>query len=307
VKFLRSTLLREAPKIKYQLIKNNPEHPIAKWAKILQVERSGYYAWESRREALEKREEHLKEAIRKEFEASRGTYGPDRIIVQLRKKGEKIGRKKYAEYMAELGLDSCHNKHRTRSLTNSKKARGEGYPNILRDQYFPLVPRMGLSSDITYIKTDEGFLYYCAIKDIVTGEVLGDHMADRLTKDLVLNAILAMLAKHKLAKGCIFHNDRGSQYTSHAVMGLLKQYGLCQSFSRVGMPGDNAWVESFFATLKKELIYRTHYETKDSVKAAVFEYTYCFYNVKRIQKKLGYMSPGEYFGSLRKERLAAVA
>jgi putative transposase len=228
-------------------------------------------------------------------------------MVQLRKKGEKIVRKKFAEYMTELGLDSCHNRHRTRSLTNSKKARGEGYPNILRDHYFPIVPRMGLSSDITYLKTDEGFLYCCAIKDIVTGEVLGDHMADRLTKDLVTNAILAMLAKHKLAKGCIFHNDRGSQYTSHAVIDLLKQYGLCQSFSRVGMPADNAWVESFFATLKKELIHRTHYETKDSVKAAVFEYTYCFYNVKRIQKKLGYMSPGEYLGSLRKERLAAVA
>ena len=90
-------------------------------------------------------------------------------------------------------------------------------------------------------------------------------------------------------------------------MDLLKQYGLCQSFSRVGMPGDNAWVESFFATMKKELIHRTHYETKESVKAAVFEYIYCFYNVKRIQKKLGYMSPGEYLSSLKTERLAAVA
>jgi len=245
--------------------------------------------------------------IKKEFEANRGTYGPDRITVQLRKIGEKIGRKKCAEYMAELGLDSCHNKHRTRSLTNSKKARGEGYPNILRDHYFPIVPRMGLTSDITYLRTGEGFLYHCVIKDILTGEVLGDHMADRMTKELVVNAILTMLAKHRLKKGCIFHSDRGSQYTSQAVMDLLKQYGLCQSFSRVGMPGDNAWVESFFATMKKELIHRTHYETKESVKAAVFEYIYCFYNVKRIQKKLGYMSPGEYLSSLRSERLAAVA
>jgi putative transposase len=83
-----------------------------------------------------------------------------------------------------------------------------------------------------------------------------------------------MLAKHKLEEGCIFHSDRGSQYTSNAVMGLLKQYGLCQSFSRVGVPGDNAWVESFFATMKKELIHRTHYETKESVKAVGFEYIY---------------------------------
>ena len=137
--------------------------------------------------------------------------------------------------------------------------------------------------------------------------MLGDHIADRMTKELVIKAILTMLAKHKLKKGCIFHSYRGSQYTSNAVMELLKQYGLCQSFSRVGMPADNAWVESFFATMKKELIHRTHYETKGSVRAAVFEYIYCFYNVKRIQKKLGYISPGEYLRSLRTERLAEVA
>ena len=209
--------------------------------------------------------------------------------------------------MADAGLDSCHNKQRKRSLTNSTKARGEGFPNILRDHCFPLVPRMGLSSDITYLRTGEGFLYHCVIKDIVTGEVLGDHLADRMTKDLVKKAIRAMLARHTLEEGCIFHGDRGSQYTSHEVRELLKQHGVCQSFSRVGMPADNAWAESFFATMKKELIHRTHYETKESVKAAVFEYTYCFYNVKRIQKRLGYISPNEYLRSLRTERSAAVA
>ena len=90
-------------------------------------------------------------------------------------------------------------------------------------------------------------------------------------------------------------------------MGLLKQYGLCQSFSRVGLPVDNAWVESFFAMMKKELIHRTHYETKESVKTEVFEYIYCFYNVKKTQKKLGYVLPGEYLKTLRTERLAEVA
>ena len=87
----------------------------------------------------------------------------------------------------------------------------------------------------------------------------------------------------------------------------MKQYGLRQSFSHVGMPGDNAWSESFFATMKKELIHRTYYKTKETVRAAVFDYIYCFYNVKRIQKKLGYMSPREYFKALRTERLADVA
>ena len=273
----------------------------------MQVGRTSYYAWLQNREVAEKREAHLKKRIKEEFIKSRGTYGPDRIIAELRKTGERIGRDKCRDQMQEMALTSCHNRHKTRSLTNSKKARGDGYPNILRDQEFPIAARMGLTSDITYLKTGEGFMYHCVIRDIVTGDVLGDHMADRMTKELVVNAIKAMLARHELAKGCIFHSDRGSQYTSKAVMSLLQQYGLRQSFSRVGMPGDNAWSESFFATMKKELIHWTHYETKEAVRAAVFEYIYCFYNVSRIQKRLGYMSPREYLRSLCTDRLAIVA
>lgn len=204
--------------------------------------------------------------------------------------------------MADMQLDLCHNKHRAKSLTNSKKARGDGYPNVLRYQEFPIKPRMGLTSDNTYLRTDEWFMYHCVVRGIVTGEALGDHMADRMTKELVINAILAVVARHKLAEGCTFHSDRGSQYTSKAIMGLLQQYGLRQSFSRVGMPGDNAWSESFFATMKKELIHWTHYGTKESVRVAVFEYTYCFYNMKRIQKRLGHMSPKEYLKSLKAEK-----
>lgn len=278
-----------------------------KWAEILEIERTGYYSWLKRREDLEEREAHLKARITAVFNESRGTYGADRITAELRRKGVHLGRKRCAEYMADLNLGSCHNRHRSKSLTNSKKARGDGYANILRDQEFPIAPRMGIASDITYLRTDEGFMYHCVIRDIVNGEVLGDHMADRMTKELVINAILAVLARHKLAKGCIFHSDRGSQYTSKAVMELLKRYGFRQSFSRVGMPGDNSWSESFFATMKKELIHWTHYETKESVRAAVFEYIYGFYNVKRIQKRLGYMSPREYLRSLEIEKLKKVA
>ena len=307
MRFPRSTRLREKPKVKYRFIQDNPEYPVAKWAEMLRIERTGYYAWLRKREYLEEREAYLKKRIKEAFSKSRGTYGPDRIVAELRKTGERLGRRKCARYMAEMKLDSCHNRHKAKSLTNSKKARGDGYPHILRNQEFPIVPRMGLTSDITYLRTGEGFMYHCVIKDIVTGEVLGDHMADRMTKELVMNAILSMLARYKLEERCIFHSDRGSQYTSKAVMGLLQQYGLRQSFSRVGMPGDNSWSESFFANMKKELIYWTHYKAKEDVRAAVFEYIYCFYNVKRIQKRLEYMSPREYFKSLRTERLADVA
>ncbi|GHU69255.1 transposase [Clostridia bacterium] len=293
--------------MKYEFIQEHPEYPVTKWAWSLQIDRTGYYSWLKSREAREEREAYLKKRIKEEFEKSRGTYGPDRITQELRKDGEKIGRNKCAGYMADMDLDSRHNRHRAKSLTNSRKARGDGYPNILRNVLMPIVPRMGLVSDITYLRTDEGFMYHCMIKDLVTGEVLGDYMADRMTKELVINAFLAVTARHELLEGCIFHSDRGSQYTSKAFMDLLKNYGIRQSFSRVGMPGDNAWSESFFATMKKELIHWTHFETKSRVREAVFEYIYCFYNVTRIQKRLGYRSPKEFLRSLDWKELLAVA
>ena len=186
---------------------------MAKWAEVLKIERTGYYAWLRNRESFEDWEAHLKKRIKEEFDESRGTYGPDRVTAILRRQGERIGRKKCAEYMSDMNLNSCYNKHKSKSLTNNKKARGAGYPNILRDYEFPIVVRMGIASDITYLRTGEGFMYHYVIRDIVNGDVLGDCMVDRMTKELAINAILAMLARYKLPKGCIFHSDRGSQNT----------------------------------------------------------------------------------------------
>ena len=111
-----------------------------------------------------------------------------------------------------MSLTSCHNRHKTKSLTNSKKARDDVYPNFLRELEFLIAARMGLTSDITYLRTAEGFMYHCVIRDIVTGDVLRDYMAVRMTKYLVLNSITAMLTRTELTKGCIFLSDRGSQY-----------------------------------------------------------------------------------------------
>lgn len=128
-----------------------------------------------------------------------------------------------------------------------------------------------------------------------------------MTKELVINALLGVLAKHELMQGCIVHRDRGSQYTSRAFMSILKQYGIRQSFSRVGMPGDNAWSESFFATMKKECIHWKHFETRQQVRDTVFSYIYTFYNVSRIQKRLGYISPKEYCKRFDLKELLKVA
>jgi putative transposase len=290
--------------VKYEFILEHPEHPVSRWAAVLQINKSGYYAWRKSLKARNERESNIRKRIREEFENGRETYGPDRIVMKLRQDGEKLGRRRCASYMRDMGLKSIHGRRRTRSLTDSRKARGDGYPNILRDECFPIVPRMGLVSDITYLRTGEGFMYYCMVKDVVTGEILGDQMSERMTTDLTIGAMSAVQARHTLEDGCIFHSDRGSQYTSKAFMELLSRQGIRQSFSRVGKPGDNPWAESFFATMKKELVHWTFYRTKESIRTAVFEYVHCFYNGTRTQKRLGYLSPRQSFNSLRMKWLA---
>jgi len=196
--------------------------------------------------------------------------------------------------MKEQGLKSIHcRKKRQRSLTDSRKSRGQGYPNLVRGmanhrQY------QAVCSDITYLKSGEGWLYYCVLKDIATGEILGESYSARMSKDLVISAFQNAQSRHRLPRGTIFHSDRGSQYTSGTFKKLLEKHGIKQSFSRVGMPGDNAWAESFFATMKKECIHFNHYETRAQLQAAVFKWTNSFYNTRRVQARLDYLSPREF-------------
>ena len=270
---------------------------MAKWAAFFQVSRSGYYTFIERRERRETTEKMLKIKIKEIFDESGGTYGPDRICGVLRKNGQKASYKKVSGYMAEMGLSSVHNRHKTRSLTDSRKARGEGYENLVRGQTFDL-PLQAVCSDITYLKSGEGWLYLCVVKDIASGEILGEATSERIRKELVIKAFLNAQARHRLPRGIIFHSDRGSQYTSNAFMDTLKQYGLKQSFSRVGMPGDNAWAESFFATLKKECIHWNLFATREQLRQTVFAWIEGFYNTRRVQARLGYLSPRGYAAGL---------
>jgi putative transposase len=156
------------------------------------------------------------------------------------------------------------------------------------------LPRQAVCSDITYLRSGEGWLYLCTVKDIVTGEILGEATDESLKKQLVIKAFLNAQARHRLKPGTIFHSDRGCQYTSKDFMDTLKLYGIKQSFSRVGMPGDNAWAESFFATLKTECIRFEKFSARDELRQAVFAWIHGFYNTNRVQARLGYMSPKEY-------------
>jgi putative transposase len=266
---------------------------VAKWAKFFKVSRSGYYAYIERRDRREREDKERKAEIKRIFDESDGTYGPSRICGVLRRRGKKASYKKVSRQMTEMGLKSIHRRHKIRSLTDSRKSRGDGYPNLVRGMFFSK-PYQAVCSDITYLRSGEGWLYLCTVKDIVTGEILGEASGERMTKDLVIRAFLNAQARHGLGVGTIFHSDRGSQYTSKAFADTLAVYGVMQSFSRVGMPGDNAWAESFFATLKKECIHFNQFATRDKLQQTIFAWIEGFYNVNRVQARLGYMTPREY-------------
>ena len=266
---------------------------MARWAKFLKVSRSGYYGYLKVRKEREKSDEKRKKEITKIFNNSEGSYGPDRICGILREQGEKASYKKTSRQMNEMGLVSVYNLHKTRSLTDSRKARGKKYDNLLIEKV-PERPYEAVCSDITYLRSSEGWVYLCIVKDIVTGEILGESFGHKLKKELVIKAFLNAHARHNLLPGTIFHSDCGSQYLSKAFRNLLKSLKIRQSFSRIGRPGDNTWAESFFSIMKKECVHFKHFPTRDSVQQAVFRWIESFYNTRRVQKKLGYISPREY-------------
>ncbi|MEG3067371.1 MAG: IS3 family transposase [Syntrophaceticus schinkii] len=168
-------------------------------------------------------------------------------------------------------------------------------------------PFQAVSSDISYIRTMEGFEYLCTVKDIASGIVLAETMAEHMSSELVLVTIKKALNRWHLLAGTIFHSDRGSQYTSKKVMEYLSENQIRQSFSRVGKPGDNAWSESFFANLKKEAVHWRHFKTREEARQAIFAYIEGFYNTRRIQKRLYYLSPIQWLRRWENGHLSKVA
>lgn len=269
------------------------EYPVARWAAHFEVSNSGYYAWLKERGLRKQRDDRYAEEVRKAFVSGEGTYGVDRICGILRRNGEKASRDKVAQHMKEMGLLSIHKRRRQRSLTDSRNARDDTYPNLVHGLEIT-EPFQVITSDITYIKTGEGFEYLCKIKDVVSGIVLAESMMEHMKAELVVQAIKNAMRRWQLPEGTIFHSDRGCQYTSSAVREQLKRYNIRQSFSRVGKPGDNAWSESFFANFKKETIHWRWFPTRAQAREAVFAYIEGFYNTRRVQKRLGYLSPKQW-------------
>ena len=276
----------------YAFIKAHEEHAVAKWVRYFGVSTSGYYDWKRDRGDRDVRYAAYGDEVESIFRNSHNTYGAERIGAVLRQRGYRASFGKVKRIMRERGLRSVHVK-RVKALTDSRKARGDGYANLLRGREITK-PFEALSSDISYIPTDEGFDYLCQVKDIATGIILASCQQERMTHQLVMETIRAALKRWRLPQDCVFHSDRGSQYTSKEVMALLAKRGIHQSFSRVGMPSDNPWSESFFSILKKEAVHPFRFHSRDQARQAIFAFIETFYNRTRIQKKLGFRPPIDF-------------
>lgn len=268
--------------------------------RALKVSRSAYYDWLGL--PLSPRQEQdqaLLIQITKIFIESDSTYGHRRIKKQLQKQGIGCSNDRIRRLMQENGLISVH-KAKFKATTNSN----HNYPvapNLLQKDFTALAPGQKWVGDITYIPTNEGWLYLAAIEDLYHRKVVGWALGARMTKQLTIDALDQALARTDCQPGAIFHSDRGSQYAAYDYQDKLRENGIRQSMSAKGDCYDNACMESFFGTLKKELIYRRRFRTRTEARLAIVNYIETWYNSKRLHSGLGYMSPLEYEMKYRAE------
>lgn len=290
----------------YDLMNTETKCAKAKWAEKLGVSTSGFYNWLHERKRRQADDNTLRDKVIEVFNDGQGVYGVDRICGILRRHGDSASYPVVKRIMSQEGLKSCHCRRRQRSLTDSRKARGAEYKNLTKELEITR-PFQALSSDISYIRTGEGFDYLCQIRDVFSNTVLASCQAENMKKELVLKTLKAAQDRWHLPADVIFHSDRGSQYTAAEVKEQITAYGWKQSFSAVGRPGDNAWSESFFSILKKEIIHWRFYPTREAARQAIFEYIEGFYNRRRVQKRLGYLSPIQFLNAWNKRVLPCSA
>jgi len=266
---------------------------VEKMCHTFSVSRSGYYQWLKRKPSLrDRKDELLKQEILKIYHQGRGNYGSPRIHRDLLKIGISCGRKRVERLMKELGIRAKHKK-KYKVTTDS----WHHYPvaeNLLNRNFNPSGPNQCWVADISYIYTREGWLYLAAVMDLYSRKLIGWAMGKRLTKDLVIKALKMAIGNRRPDTGLLMHSDRGSQYASYEYQKLLKKHGMICSMSRKGNCYDNAVMESFFHTLKVELIYGNVFETRAQARRCIFEYIAVFYNRIRTHSAISYNSPEEY-------------
>ena len=277
---------------------------VPRMSRVLGVSASGYYTWQERPPSKRAQEEaRLEIEIRAAHKRTRQSCGPERLQRDLAEHGVKAGVCRIKRIRKKLGI-RCKQKKKFKATTDSKHA----YPvadNLLAQQFETTAPGKVWTTDITYIPTDEGWLYLAGHKDLFTGEVVGYAMGARMTKALVMQSLFRAVAAKRPARGLIHHSDRGSQYCSPKYRKLLEQFGMTASMSRKGNCYDNAPMESFWGTMKQELVHHQRYSTRQEAIGEITEYIEVFYNRQRRQPRLGYLSPVAYEQKFYAGQLAA--
>jgi transposase InsO family protein len=262
-------------------------------SRILKVSTSGFYAWRDRPLSKWAQDEaRLEVEIRAAHKRTRQTYGAERLQQDLAEHGVRVGICRIKRIRRKLGI-RCKQKRKFKATTDSKHKLPVA-ENILSQHFTVTAPNKVWTSDITYVPTDEGWLYVAGHKDLFSGNIVGYAMGERLTRNLVSQSLFKAIAAKRPSQGLIHHSDRGSQYCSYEYRNLMDRFGLKISMSGKGNCYDNAPMESFWGTLKQELIHHRRYRTRLEAIRDITEYIEIFYNRQRRQAKLGFLSPVAY-------------
>lgn len=281
--------------MKYSFIRQNSSaFPVRSMCRVLDVSPAGYYAWFDREpSAADQRREELAGEIRIAHAKVKRRYGSPRMHTELNEMGHACSRNTVAKIMNELGIQAIsHRKFRVTTTDSNHE-----FPvadNVVDRDFTASKPNEVWLSDMTYIPTDEGWLYLAAVMDMYSRRVVGWSMDTTMESRLVVDALAMAVQQRFPGEGLVAHSDRGSQYASAHYQRLLGKQGITCSMSRKGNCYDNAPMESFFATLKKELVHHEKYATAEEAKASVFEFIEVFYNRQRRHSSLGNVSPAEF-------------
>jgi len=286
--------------VKFAFIKEHllPEFPVEVCCEVLEVSRSGYYAWRDRpASARERRREELTRKVKAAHQENRGVYGSPRVSRVLKAQGEAACENTVAKVMRESGIRAKTRRKFVPRTTDSSHERPVA-ENVLARDFAAELPDRKWAADITYVPTGEGWLYLAAVLDLCSRKVVGWSMAEHMRTGLVSDALKMAVARRRPGEGLLHHSDRGSQYASDDYRHLLQSHGIDCSMSGKGDCWDNAVMESFFGTLKTELVNHEHYETREQARASIFEYIEVFYNRRRLHSSLGYVSPEQFEAGL---------
>ena len=274
-----------------------------KMCRVLEVSQSGYYRWLDCPESARKQENRAIYAVlRASYAQNKGRTGLNKLLDDVRLKFPHCSRNRLYRIQKTYGLYSIR-RRKFKATTNSR----HNYPvapNLLRQNFHVEAPNRVWVTDITYIRTDEGWLYLAIVKDLFDRQIVGCATGKRIDTDLCKRALNAAVRRYKPGTGLIHHSDQGVQYASRDYQALLLQNHIIPSMSRKGTPYDNACAESFFSTLKLEMIYHEHYATRVQAQAAVFEYVEVYYNRQRRNAAIGNITPAEFRRQFYQQRAA---